>query len=80
MQDNNIYIYNKNGSVFQANKEYVNLANMFNAKQSEVSREPDTYFKDLVAELSKKTVNNDCITDKNINTINKNQGNVKKDS
>jgi hypothetical protein len=78
MQDNNIYIYNKNGSVFQANKEYINLANMFNAKQSEVSNIPDTYFKDLVAELSNKTVNNDCISDKNIITINKNHS-IKKE-
>ena len=72
MQDNNIYIHNKNGSVFQANKEYINLANMFNAKHSELSKESDTYFKDIVAELSKKTVDNNCISDKNIITINKN--------
>ena len=77
MEDQYIYIYNKNGSVFQANKEYINLANMFKMKYSELSKEPDTYFKDLVAELSKKTVDNNCISDKNIITINKNHSIVK---
>ena len=57
--------------MFQANKEYINLANMFNAKQSEVSNIPDTYFKDLIAELSKKSVSTKCLTDKNIKAINK---------
>jgi hypothetical protein len=71
MDDNYIYIYNKNGDAFQQNKEYINLAIIFKAKYSEISRGNDTYFKDLIAELSKKSVSDDCITDKNIKAINK---------
>jgi hypothetical protein len=71
MDDNSIYIYNKNGNVYQQNKEYINIANMYNMKYAEISKGNDTYFKDLIAELSKKSVSDDCITDKNIKTINK---------
>jgi len=71
MDDNSIYIYNKNGNAFQQNKEYINLAIIFKAKYSEISRGNDTYFKDLIAELSKKSVSDDCITDKNIKALNK---------
>jgi hypothetical protein len=70
MDDNSIYIYNKNGNAFQQNKEYINLAIIFKAKYSEISRGNDTYFKDLIAELSKKSVSDNCITDKNIKALN----------
>jgi hypothetical protein len=71
MDDNSIYIYNKNGNAFQQNKEYINIAIIFKTKYAELSKGNDTYFKDLIAELSKKSVSDDCITDKNIKTINK---------
>jgi hypothetical protein len=70
MDDNRIYIYNKNGNAFQQNKEYINLAIIFKAKYAELSKGNDTYFKDLIAELSKKSVSDNCITDKNIKAIN----------
>lgn len=70
MDDNSIYIYNKNGNAFQQNKEYINIANIYNMKYAELSKGNDTYFKDLIAELSKKSVSDDCITDKNIKAIN----------
>ena len=73
MSDNNILIYNKNGDVYQKNKEYISIANLYNLKRYEISKKEikDTYYKDLIAELSKKTVSNKCITDKNIKILNK---------
>ena len=75
MEDNNIYIYNKNGSVFQKDKEYITLSHMYKKKHSqlssELSKNTDTYFKDLISKLSKKTIKDDCLTDKNIRNINK---------
>lgn len=75
MEDNNIYIYNKNGSVFQKDKEYINLSHMYKKKHSQISSElsknTDIYFKDLILQLSKKTVKDDCLTDMNIKDINK---------
>ena len=74
MGDNEIYIYNKNGNVHQQNKEYITLMNMSNAKYWELDnlkKKDDTYFKDLITELSKKSVSNDCISKANIIAINK---------
>ena len=74
MSDNDIYIFNKNGNVHQQNKEYITLMNMSNAKYWELDnlkKKDDTYFKDLIAELSKKSVSNDCISKANIIAINK---------
>ena len=75
MEDNNIYIYNKNGSAFQKDKEYISLSHMYKKKHSqlssELSKNTDTYFKDLISKLSKKKIKGDCITDKNIKDINK---------
>jgi hypothetical protein len=75
MEDNNIYIYNKNGSAFQKDKDYIRLAHMYKKKHSQLSSELykniDTYFKDLILKLSKKTIKGDCLTDKNIKDINK---------
>ena len=75
MEDNNIYIYNKNGSAFQKDKDYIRLAHMYKKKHSQLSSELykniDTYFKDLILKLSKKTIKSDCLTDKNIKDINK---------
>jgi len=73
MFDNDIYIYNKNGSAHQQNKEYNTLSIMcsniyYKIYNSELN---DTYFKDLVTELSKKSVNDDCISKENIIAINK---------
>jgi hypothetical protein len=74
MEDNNIYIYNKNGNVYQQNKEYISLMNMSKAKYWELyslKNKEDTYFKDLITELSKKSVSDDCISKENIIAINK---------
>jgi hypothetical protein len=75
MEDNNIYIYNKNGSAFQKDKEYISLSHMYKKKHSqlssELSKNTDTYFKDLISKLLKKTIKDDCLTDKNIKDINK---------
>jgi len=81
MEDNYIYIYNKNGSVFQKNKDYVNIVNMYKTKHSqlstELSKDTDTYFKDLITELSKKTVSDEYLSDKDISAINKIKTNKK---
>jgi hypothetical protein len=73
MEDNNIYIYNKNGSVFQKNKDYIRLVHMYKKKHSQLSSEifknTDTYFKNLISKLLK--IKGDCLTDKNIRNINK---------
>jgi len=71
MSDNFIYIYNKNGDAYQSNKDYIAIANLYNKKHSELSRKDDTYYKDLIKELSKPTINADRLTDKNIATLNK---------
>lgn len=75
MEDNDIYIYNKNGSAFQKNKDYVSIANMYKTKHSqlstELSKETDTYFKDLITKLSKKSVSDDYLSNKDIVAINK---------
>jgi hypothetical protein len=75
MENNFIYIYNKNGSVLQKNKDYVNIANMYKTKHSQVSTElskdTDTYFKDLITELSKKSISDDYLSNKDIISLNK---------
>jgi len=75
MEDNYIYIYNKNGSEYQKDKDFISLSHMYKKKYSQVSSElsknTDTYFKDLISKLSKKTIKDDCLTDKNIKDINK---------
>jgi hypothetical protein len=71
MSDNFIYIYNKNGDAYQSNKDYIAIANLYNKKHSELSRKDDTYYKDLIKELSKTTISTDRLTDKNIATLNK---------
>lgn len=75
MEDNYIYIYNKNGSVLQKNKDYVNIANMYKTKHSqlstELSKETDTYFKDLITKLSNKSVSDDYLSNKDIVSLNK---------
>lgn len=75
MEDNDIYIYNKNGSAFQKNKDYVSIANMYKTKHSqlstELSKETDTYFKDLITKLSKKSVSDDYLSNKDIVSLNK---------
>lgn len=75
MEDNDIYIYNKNGSAFQKNKDYVSIANMYKTKHSqlstELSKETDTYFKDIITELSKKSVSDNYLSNKDIVSLNK---------
>ena len=73
MDNNEIRVYNKNGNIYQKNKEYIAIANLYNLKRYEINKKEnkDTYYKDLIAELSKKSVSNKCLTDKNIKAINK---------
>ena len=75
MEYNDIYIYNKNGSLHQKNKDYVNIANMYKTKHSQVSTElskdTDTYFKDLITKLSNKSVSDDYLSNKDIVFLNK---------
>jgi hypothetical protein len=72
MSDNYIHINNKNGNAWQNNKEFIAIANMYNYKYKEISRikNIDTYYKDLIAELSKKSIKDECLTDKNIMMLN----------
>jgi len=78
MENNYIYVYNKNGSNLQKNKDYINIANMYKKKHSqlstELSKDTDTYFKDLITELSKKSISDDYLSDKDIVAINKIKG------
>ena len=72
MSDNTIPIYNINGNAWQQSKEYIAISNMYYTKHAEISKikNTDTYYKDLIAELSKKSVSDERLTDKNIMTLN----------
>ena len=79
-------MYNANGNAYQRNKEYIAIAKVYHALHDEIERKQktqvkkkdteqseqseDTYFKDLIKELSKKKISDDILTDKNIATIN----------
>ena len=68
-------MYNANGNEFQKNKEYIAIAKTYHAikkeiEKSEETQGDDTYFKDLIAELSNKKIGDDILTDKNIATMN----------
>ena len=73
MGDNDIHVYNKNGNRYQKNKEYITVLNLYNLMRYEINKQEnkDTYYKDLIAELSKKSVSNKYLTDKNIKILNK---------
>lgn len=81
MNSNSIYIYNKNGNAWQKNKEFIAIANMYDAKSAEISKikNVDTYYNDLIAELSKKSIKSECLSDKNIIMLNKKLHVIKKD-
>jgi hypothetical protein len=75
LHKNEIFVYNANGNEYQKNKEYIAIAKTYHAihneiKQSQDNKKEDTYFKDLIKELSKKTIDDDCLTDKNIAMLN----------
>jgi hypothetical protein len=72
MSDNNLHVHNNNGNDWQKNKEFIAIANMYNYKYTEIIRikNTDTYYKDLIAELSKKSIKDECLTDKNIMMLN----------
>jgi hypothetical protein len=75
MSDNTIPVYNINGNAWQKNKEYIALFNLYYTKHAEISKIKNadtggTYFKYLIAELSKKSVSAERLTDKNIMTLN----------
>ena len=81
LHDNNILVYNANGNEFQKNKEYIAIAKTYHAIKKEIEKSEekqgkktkqseDTYFKDLIKELSKKKISDDILTDKNIATMN----------
>jgi len=77
LHDMNIPIYNKHGNIYQQNKEYIDLWKEQERKYSEVSKVKDEFFKDLIKEMSKKSVSNKILSDKNIIKINKRLSNVK---
>lgn len=72
MSDNSILIYNNNGNAWQQSKEYIAISNMYYTKHAEISKikNADTYYKDLIAELSKKSISGERLTDKNIVMLN----------
>jgi len=75
MSDNTIPVYNINGNAWQKNKEYIAIFNLYYTKHAEISKIKNastggSYFKDLIAELSKKSVSAERLTDKNIMTLN----------
>ena len=72
MSDNSILIYNNNGNAWQQSKEYIAISNMYYTKHAEISKikNADTYYKDLIAELSKKSISGERLTDKNIIMLN----------
>jgi hypothetical protein len=71
-------VYNANGNEFQKNKEYIAIAKTYHAIKKEIEKSEekhteqseDTYFKDLIKELSKKKISDDILTDKNIAMMN----------
>lgn len=70
MKNNEIPLYNKNGSIYQQNKEYVLLQHILKTKENEVfnaSLKPDTFFLDMITAFEKI----DVFTDKEIAKINK---------
>lgn len=72
MSDNSILIYNNNGNAWQQSKEYIAISNMYYTKHAEISKikNADTYYKDLIVELSKKSISGERLTDKNIIMLN----------
>jgi hypothetical protein len=70
MWNNNMHIYNKNGNIYQKNRDYCNMCIKLDMKYSRLSRTNDLYYKNLIRELSKKSVKSDVISDKNIMSIN----------
>lgn len=71
LYNTSIPIYNKHGNIHQRNKDFVELSKEQQRKYSEVSKVSDVYFKDLIKEFSKKSINNISISDNNISKINK---------
>ena len=77
MHERNILVYNANGNNFQKSKEYIAIAKTYHALRKEIKRsqdaptKEDTYFKDLIKGLSNKKIRDDCLTDKDIATLNK---------
>jgi hypothetical protein len=76
MWNNNIYIYNTNGNIYQKNRDYCNIQRMLDMKYSKLSKTNDRYYKDLIRELSKQSVKPGVISDKNIININEKLTNI----
>lgn len=70
MWDNNIYIYNKNGNNNQKNKAISKKIKSEYIKKSRLSKNNDTYYRDLIKELSNKEIDSGIISDNNIKSIN----------
>jgi len=86
LHENDIPVYNANGNEFQKNKEYVAIEKAYRAIREELTRKQeiadadangkpvvvvaDTYFNNLIKELSKKKISDEVLTDKNIELIN----------
>jgi hypothetical protein len=77
MHERKILVYNVNGNDFQKNKEYIAIAKMYHTLRKEIKKsqdaptKEDTYFKDLIQELSKNKIRGDSLTGKDITAINK---------
>jgi len=77
MHERKILVYNANGNDFQKNKEYIAIAKMYHTLRKEIKRsqyaptKEDTYFKDLIKELSNKKIGDDCLTGKDIAALNR---------
>lgn len=70
LEKEHIPIYNKNGSIHQANKYFIMIDHLYMSKYNEVmntNRKPDTFFLYMIAAFEKITV----FTDKEIEKINK---------
>ena len=70
-----VLVYNANGNEYQKNKEYIAIAKAYHTIHNEIeksqdNKKEDTYFKNLIKELSKKTIGDECLTDKNIAMLN----------
>ena len=77
LHERKILVYNVNGNDFQKNKEYIAIAKMYHALRKEIKRsqnaptKEDTYFKDLIKELSNKKISDNCLTGKDIAVLNR---------
>lgn len=76
LHERKILVYNVNGNDFQKNKEYIAIAKTYHTLRKEIKKsqdttKDDTYFKDLIKELSNKKISDNCLTGKDIAVLNR---------